>query len=501
MSVQRLANRILMTTPTTGTGTITLASAVSGYQTFAAAGVQNGETVRYLITEGANWEIGAGTYSSAGPTLTRNVEESSAGGAPINLGGSARVAVVSVASDFMSIPYRRTEVVSTGRALGQTDNGALLRCSGTITLDLPALSSVRDGYKVTIAVVSGTTTVSPNGSDTINGVGGSFTVTNGSTVTFVASRVTTQMWRAVGSVLQSSATDTTAGRLLTVGAFGLGATSSPGESITTAAQLDGLRGLRLDRVTSSNVSAVGGPSGSSGAAVLTLGHSNANASQLWMEVVSPYRIWRRGFSSSTWGPWQRVAVLGIEAPEQVSTAAGLDAIVGLNTVRIAAVDVPSVGGPSGAAGGAIVLSVGFDSTTARQLWFETSSPYRIWQRARISSGWQPWRLLTNLSTSNANGVSYRYAEGEQRCIRADLSVASVAAVDGVVFESADVTWTFPQAFLTGSIPVLHVNGANSDVIGYRIMSISETAVTFRLRARASIGSSVTIRAEATGQWA
>jgi hypothetical protein len=85
-----LANRVQETTATTGTGTITLAGAVSGYQSFAAIG--NGNTTYYTITSGTAWEVGIGTYSTTGPTLARTtILSSSAGGAAITLVGVSTV--------------------------------------------------------------------------------------------------------------------------------------------------------------------------------------------------------------------------------------------------------------------------------------------------------------------------------------------------------------------------------------------------------------------------
>jgi 6-phosphogluconolactonase (cycloisomerase 2 family) len=96
----KIVNRAYMTTATTGTGTITLGSAVGSFRSFAASGVVDGDVVRYVIEDGDNWEIGSGTYAASGTTLTRAVEDSSSGGTAITLTGSAVVFVTAVAADF-----------------------------------------------------------------------------------------------------------------------------------------------------------------------------------------------------------------------------------------------------------------------------------------------------------------------------------------------------------------------------------------------------------------
>jgi hypothetical protein len=100
----KLVNRAKMTTATTGTGTITLGSAVDGYQTFASAGVVNADVVRYVIEDGNDWEIGLGTYNTSGTILSRNVDESSTGNL-LNLSGSAVVYATAAADDIGSPVY------------------------------------------------------------------------------------------------------------------------------------------------------------------------------------------------------------------------------------------------------------------------------------------------------------------------------------------------------------------------------------------------------------
>ncbi len=96
----KLVNRAYVNTATTGTGTITLGSALAGQRSFAAAGVNDGDVVRYVIEDGNNFEIGTGSFDATAGTLTRTVQESSNSDAALNLSGSAFVYISASEADF-----------------------------------------------------------------------------------------------------------------------------------------------------------------------------------------------------------------------------------------------------------------------------------------------------------------------------------------------------------------------------------------------------------------
>jgi len=135
-----LVNRAKMATATTGTGTVTLGSAASGYQSFANAGVSDGATVRYVIEEGNNWEIGTGVYTSAGTTLTRNVLESSNSGAAITLAGAAEIYITATSEDLSSAIKVSSQVISADTTVSATQNAVSV---GPV--------EIADGITVTVA--------------------------------------------------------------------------------------------------------------------------------------------------------------------------------------------------------------------------------------------------------------------------------------------------------------------------------------------------------------
>lgn len=153
MATAKLYNLARMTTATTGTGTITLGSAATGFLSFAGAGVQDAEVVTYAIEDGSDREIGRGTYTSSGTTLTRTVLKSTNSDNAIDLSGTAEVFICDSAEDHIAGP---STSVDSEIALFSGTGGATLKRASTTGI-LKASSGV------IAAAVAGTDYVAPAG--------------------------------------------------------------------------------------------------------------------------------------------------------------------------------------------------------------------------------------------------------------------------------------------------------------------------------------------------
>lgn len=83
-----IADRVRETSTTTGTGTLTLAGAVSGFQTFSTA-IGNTNTCYYTIVNGSEWEVGLGTVA-AGTLARTTVLKSSNAGSAVNFSAGTK---------------------------------------------------------------------------------------------------------------------------------------------------------------------------------------------------------------------------------------------------------------------------------------------------------------------------------------------------------------------------------------------------------------------------
>ena len=84
-------DRVRETTTTTGTGTVTLGGAATGFQSFSVIG--DGNTTFYTIqlANTNEWEVGIGTYTSSGTTLSRDtILESSNSGSAVNFSAGTK---------------------------------------------------------------------------------------------------------------------------------------------------------------------------------------------------------------------------------------------------------------------------------------------------------------------------------------------------------------------------------------------------------------------------
>jgi hypothetical protein len=122
-----VADRVKETTTTTGTGTVTLLGASTGFQSFAVIGDAN--TTYYTIAAqiGTEWEVGIGTYTASGTTLARTtVLSSSNGGSAVNFSAGTK-------DVFVTYPSSKATYEAAGQEIYAGADGSVYLNAQTIT--------------------------------------------------------------------------------------------------------------------------------------------------------------------------------------------------------------------------------------------------------------------------------------------------------------------------------------------------------------------------------
>jgi len=163
-------DRVRETSTTTGTGTLTLAGAVSGFQTFSSA-IGNTNTTYYTIINGTEWETGLGTVAAGTLARTTVLESSNAGAAVSFTAGTKDVFGTYPASKALykdasgnaiglgTVAATTTLTSATGLPLSTGVTGTLpIANGGTGTTTLASATIATQGYTTT-ATAAGTTTL------------------------------------------------------------------------------------------------------------------------------------------------------------------------------------------------------------------------------------------------------------------------------------------------------------------------------------------------------
>ena len=120
-----IADRVRETTTTTGTGTITLAGAVTNFETFTA-NLSNSDTTYYAIVDNTNgaFEVGLGTFTASGTTLARSVLASSNSNNLVDFGAGTKDVFITIPASKMVVEDGSNNVAIGGTVTATAFSGS-----------------------------------------------------------------------------------------------------------------------------------------------------------------------------------------------------------------------------------------------------------------------------------------------------------------------------------------------------------------------------------------
>lgn len=353
-----------------------------------------------------------------------------------------------------------------------------------------------------------------------------------------------------GAAVQADKNDTTAGRLMGVGAFGLG--TNP-DYVSAANALDTAPDQAWIAVGTANVATVNGPSGAAGGVVFTGSFSATNKHQTYCEISGVGHTYTRFRNVSGWSSWTRGAVGEVQSSSYDATAGRLmgvrafglgaapDTAVGSNAldtapdqawVKVRTADVLTVNGPTDAAGG-VSFTATYGTNNKHQTYVEIAGRGNMYTRRMSAGAWGGWKLHYQHNTilgtvsqssgdatgaliergSNSNGEYVRFADGTQICTTPELGFGSILnaglGTRTAPYITDTLTLTWPAPFIdapSASHSAWQTPAPSSATRGLNISTISGPTATgwdFIRFERASdiiMAADINARFTATGRW-